>query len=307
MRALAAIAANARWLLPAGLALGLAFPPLALALRPAIGPMIVALLFLTTLRIGPEALCIGAKDLPRTLGRVAVLQLALPLATVFALTASGHLSHPTALATILILAGAPITGAAPIAQLSGGDPAPALRQTILGTALLPLTALPVFLFTPGLGTQYETAPVTLRLLAVILIAGGLAIALRGSRLIRATPRTLTGIDAASALLLATTAIGLMAPAAETLRTAPATFAAMLAYVSALCFALQIVALRLGRPPSPALAVTAGNRNVSLFLTAIPASTADPLLFAIGCYQIPMFLTPVVLPLLMRWQHQKTDR
>ena len=40
----------------------------------------------------------------------------------------------------------------------------------------------------------------------------------------------------------------------------------------------------------------GNRwiVVALFLVALPQATTDPLLIFIGCYQIPMYLTPVLL-------------
>ena len=43
-----------------------------------------------------------------------------------------------------------------------------------------------------------------------------------------------------------------------------------------------------------IGISAGNRNIALFLTALPNEITDPLLLYIGCYQIPMYLTPVVL-------------
>jgi len=43
-----------------------------------------------------------------------------------------------------------------------------------------------------------------------------------------------------------------------------------------------------------LAIIAGNRNIALFLTALPTPVTDPLLLFIGCYQIPMYLTPILL-------------
>ncbi|MEO1398544.1 MAG: hypothetical protein AAFU56_06720, partial [Pseudomonadota bacterium] len=45
---------------------------------------------------------------------------------------------------------------------------------------------------------------------------------------------------------------------------------------------------------PALSIVAGNRNMALFLAALPAATTDPILLFIGCYQIPMYLTPILL-------------
>ncbi|WP_232404042.1 hypothetical protein [Pseudophaeobacter flagellatus] len=42
------------------------------------------------------------------------------------------------------------------------------------------------------------------------------------------------------------------------------------------------------------AVGAGNRNFALFLIALPAATTDPLPIFLGCYQVPMYLTTVVM-------------
>lgn len=42
------------------------------------------------------------------------------------------------------------------------------------------------------------------------------------------------------------------------------------------------------------AIVAGSRNFALFLIALPASTTDPLLIFLGCYQVPMYLTVMVM-------------
>ena len=50
-----------------------------------------------------------------------------------------------------------------------------------------------------------------------------------------------------------------------------------------------------KPQAVGFAVSAGNRNIALFLAA-PAGSghrSDDLLF-IGCYQVPMYLTPLLL-------------
>jgi len=43
----------------------------------------------------------------------------------------------------------------------------------------------------------------------------------------------------------------------------------------------------------ALTVMAGNRNIALFLVALPEPVMAPLLIFVGCYQIPMYLTPLL--------------
>jgi hypothetical protein len=69
------------------------------------------------------------------------------------------------------------------------------------------------------------------------------------------------------------------------------------------FGLQIAAFLILRRRDPAdavpLAIVTGNRNIALFLTALPMAITDPLLLFIGCYQVPMFLTPIMLNRLYR--------
>ena len=48
------------------------------------------------------------------------------------------------------------------------------------------------------------------------------------------------------------------------------------------------------PSAPSLAIVAGNRNIALFLVALPYEITDRILLFIGCYQIPMYLTPLLL-------------
>ena len=47
-----------------------------------------------------------------------------------------------------------------------------------------------------------------------------------------------------------------------------------------------------------MAVVAANRNVALFLGVLPPALVADLLLFIGCYQIPMYLTPLILPALI---------
>jgi hypothetical protein len=296
-RLAAPVAAYGRWMLVAGLVAGLALPDLAQAMRPAVGPLVVALLFLAMLRIGPAGLRIGRAGLVRAAGIAALFQLALPMAVALPLTALGLLDGRYALGAVLILAAAPITGAAHIAVMAGGAPATALRQTVIGTALLPFTVLPVFALAPAFGSASEVIAAVLRLLAVIALAGGLALILRHREIVPGTPGAMTAIDAVAAILLGIVVIGMMTAAGDTLRNAPAEFALAMGFVCAIAFGLQAAAALLwpDRAEAGALAVCLGNRNVALFLGVLPAALTDELLLLIGCYQVPMYLTPLVLP------------
>jgi predicted Na+-dependent transporter len=192
-----------------------------------------------------------------------------------------------------------VVGAPAITALAGGDPAPALRILIVGTAILPLTAPPVFWLAPGLGEAGAVARAALRLTAVI--AGAVALAALTRRLIPEARReaALRAADGLTVLALAVLVVGLMAAVGPALRAPDAAGMAALGAALAANLGLQALAwVGYGaaglRKERVALAVTAGNRNMALFLIALPPETTDPLLGFIGFYQIPMFLTPLLL-------------
>src|SRR5690606_37058800 len=110
---------------------------------------------------------------------------------------------------VLVLAAAPITGSPNITLMAGGDPAPALRQLVLGTALLPLTVIPVFTVTPAFGSPQAVVRAALELLALIALAGAAAVALRMLGIVRASERSYLAMDGLAALLLGLVVIGLM--------------------------------------------------------------------------------------------------
>ncbi len=305
---LAACARQGRALLVAGLLAGIALPGLALAMRGLIAPLVVLLLFLAVLRIGPEGVREGMRDLRRALGVAFALQLGLPLLAVLALGAAGVAAHPLALAVALVLAAAPITGSPNIAIMTGGDPAPALRQLVVGTALLPLTVIPVFWLVPAFGSPAEVVAVVLRLLGLISLAGGVALALRHWRILRGGATLHVAVDGLSALAMGIVVIGLMSAVGPAIASGGPAFAVTLALAMALNLGLQTggaLAARFasggGAAPGAgaSLGIVAGNRNIALFLGVLPAAVVDDLLLFIGCYQIPMYLTPLLMRPLYR--------
>jgi len=276
-----------------GIAGGLVWPEGVAQLAPLIGPVVVFLLFLAVLRLGPDGVRAGLRGIGGALVAVALLQLALPLAAALGFAGLGW-AGPVALAVVLTLAAAPITGSPNLAIMARGDPVPALRALVLGTALLPLTVIPVFLVVPALGDAGAVALVVLRLLAVIALAGGLALALRGAGVVR--DRDVPAIDGLAALLLAAIVVALMGAAGPALLTLAGW--GLLAGVMALNFGLQLAAglVARARGTDPAAAgIVAGNRNIALFLGVLPAGLVPDLLPWIGLYQIPMYLTPLLMP------------
>lgn len=289
------IARHGRWALILGLAAGLGLPGLAAALRPWLPHLVALLLFLTALRIGPRAALGRLAEARQTLGLVLLLQLALPLVALAGLVALGWQDHPYALAALLMLAAPSVTGSVNFVIMLGRDPAPALRLLILGTALLPLTVLPILWLGPEVGAGAQALGASARLLVVIFAAAAAGFVTREWLWRDPDLRTLDGLNAVA---LAVIVVGLMSALGPALRTDPGPVLWLIAGVMAVNFGLQMAGFALFRafslPEPVGPAIVAGNRNAALFLMALPASVTDPLLILLGCYQLPMYLTPILL-------------
>ena len=297
---------HGRLLLIVGLLAGIFLLEAARVVRPYVGELIAVLLFLSCLRIGPRQALGAAADIGVGLTATLALQLALPLALVLLLHLTGW-SGPNALALTLVLAASPIAGSPNLVAMIGGDPASALRQLVVGTALLPLTALIVLLFAPALGSAGTLFLAAGRLLFVIGFAAAVGFGIRVTVLKTLSEASCEAIDGASAIVMAVVVVGLMAAIGEMWRREPQAVlvTALLAFVAnfALQIAAALIAARGGRPHlAVSLGVCAGNRNVALFLAALPAKDTDATLLFIGCYQIPMYLTPLLLG---RWYRLTT--
>lgn len=287
---LGALAARGPWVLVAGILAGVSLPGLAAALVPFIPHMVAGLLFLAALRIGPAGMWAALTNLPRSLALLLVLQLALPLALVTVFGALGLLGSIFVQAALLIAMASPISGSPNMVAMIGHDPASTMRLLVLGTLMLPLTCLPVLFAVPALGDPATVLAAALRLVAVIVGAGAVAFGLR-ALLPAPSPAGVRAIDGASAVLMAVVVIGLMAAVNDALWTQPWVFALWLSFVCLVNFGLQALGYAVTRRPG--VTIIAGNRNVALFLVALPAEVMAPLLIFIGCYQVPMYLTPLV--------------
>jgi len=304
---LAAIGRRSQLGLIAGLAAGILFPGLAAGLRAHLTALIVALLFMASLRVEPRALVSLRQAALHDVPVVLALQLALPLLVGLGLWGSGWTGQlPTMLA--LLAAASPITGTPAIAQLMGQSGAVGLRLLLWGTLLLPITSFVPLRLLFGEGSGVDVAGSSLRLAAIVLVcvAGGALV--RRSLLPSLSPRADLALGGASTVLLAVFVIALMDAVQPALLAAPFALAGILAAACAMCFALQAAAALLyrglvGARQEPgaagAVGVAAGNRNIALFLAALPAAQTDPLMVLVGCYQIPMYLTPVLMRPLYR--------
>ncbi|MBT8460736.1 MAG: hypothetical protein KJN60_13785 [Boseongicola sp.] len=303
---------NGRFCLIAGLLVGLLAPDLAAIIRPWVGSLIAVLLFVTAVRVGARRAFGGLDEIRATLLRIAVLQAALPLVFVTFAKGAGLVDFPLVLAVSLMLAAPSLTGAPNFAAMMGHDPAPGMRLLVLGTFLFPLTAFPVlFLLDPVGEGPLGALSLSFGLLTVILVVVGLGFTVR-----RALPRLgeepkQNALDGAAALVLAVVVVGLMSAIGPLLRSDPLELAMWIATALAVNFGLVSAALflsyRAGWKMPLSTSIYAGNRNIALFLIVLPEAVVAPLMIFVGCYQIPMYLTPVLLTRLLAIAAPKQSR
>ena len=244
------------------------------------------------MRIGFRSVVGSLSELGQTFRAIVILQLALPLVALGISLVLGVSAHPLAVALILMLSAPSISGSPNFTALMGHDPAPPMQLLILGTAFFPITAITTLWIVPGLGGFADIFAIAARLAFVIAACVGAGFVLRRIFFPTPTAEQVKALDGAGAILLAIMVVGLMAALGPALRSAPSEVAFWLVAVLIANFALQVSAFKLGAKPG--ISIIAGNRNIALYLVALPATTTDPLLIFIGCYQIPMYLTPIVM-------------
>ncbi|MCV2870209.1 hypothetical protein OEW28_16405 [Defluviimonas sp. WL0002] len=290
-------ARHGRLLLILGLLAGASLPDLARDIAPWLGPMAAALIGLAAFRIGLSRAVGALSDLVLTLRIALALQFLLPLTALGCLWAAGLLHRPEAAIALLVMSAPPVGMGPGLAVLSGLPPEPALRQLVLGTALLPLTALPVLAALPGVGAGTGVLIAEGRLLATILLGAGAGFALRALLLPEAREPQIRAADGAGAMLGAVIVIGLMAEVGPVLVSDPLRLGYWLAFAFALNLGLQaatsaVLRARGAGAEAGTFGIVAGNRNVLLFLVALPPEVFAPLMVFVGCYQVPMYLTPL---------------
>ncbi len=302
-------ARHARFLLIIGLVVGVASPPAAQAMRPQVGLLIAVLLFLACLRIGPRNAIGALRDVRFNLIAALLLQVAIPLALVAVLLLTGW-TGPLATALVMMAAAPPIAGAPSLVIVLGANAAPALRQLIVGTAILPFTAFVVFLAAPGFGGVGDILASAARLLAVIGFAAIAAFAIRETVLKEISGPGRNALDGLSACVMAAVVVGLMSALAPAWSRDPWNVfgVAVLAFAANLGIQVATSAIIGRRDPGLAVSmgVAAGNRNNALFLAALPAAVTEPTLLFIACYQLPMYLTPLLLGRWYRWLERRSD-
>ena len=298
-------ATHARLCLIIGLAAGLLWPGLAYLLQPWLPQMVTVLLLIAALRIGHRAALGAVRDLRWGLSMVVLLQLGVPLLCYGLLRLIGQADTVAGLAIVLVTAAPAITGSINLALLMGQDAGRMMQILVLGTAAFPLTVLPLLALFPQLGDPAVLIRAALMLLGATTIAALAGFGLRRLLFPAPTADQIRTLDGASVLAFAIIVVALMAPLNGALRSDPWAVAGWTALVFGVSYSLQagaLLVLRLTRlrPVAGPLAIGAGNRNIGLFLVALPTDIIAPILIFVACWQLPMYLTPMLLPRLYRW-------
>ena len=292
-------ARHGQWVLVAGLVCGLALPSLAAVMRPWLPVLVVVLLLVSLMRMRPRAILGSLRELPRVAGTALALQLAAPLVVLGVAAAMGAADSPVTLALVLMSAAPSIMGSPNISMMLGAAPDQAMRLLVTGTALLPLTVLPVFALGPALQGADAVAGAALRLLVTVGVTAAAAIAVRRLFLRDPSPEAQARLDGVSAIALAVFVIGLMPQVSILALSDPAELAFWAAIAFAANLGAQVTVWRITRNHLPRdialpLSLIAGNRNIALFLVSLPPEVTAPIMAFIGCYQLPMYLTPILM-------------
>ncbi len=292
-------ARHGQWVLVGGLVAGLALPGLATVMRPWLPALVVVLLFVSLLRMRPRAILGSLRALPGVAGTALILQLGAPLLLLGLAALTGQAATPAIFALLLMAAAPSIVGSPNLAMMLGAPPDTAMRLMVVGTALMPLTVLPVFALAPALDGAGAVAGAALRLVLTIALSAAAAITIRRLFLADPTETQTRRLDGASALALAIFVIALMPSVSalalsDPLRLLLWAALAFAANLGAQLLSWQLTRSRLPRDSALPVSLIAGNRNVALFLVSLPPETTAPVMAFIGCYQLPMYLTPLLM-------------
>jgi hypothetical protein len=302
--ALSRIGRHGTLVVAGSLFIGLAIPPLAAALKPYLGPVIVLLLILAFLRVEPSELRRHWTK-PRLVALTSVWVMLIPPLTLGALfLALGLPQRAPGLYYILILQlSAPSIMSAPaIAALLGLDIALTLSSLVIGMIVAPLTSA---FFTHVLLGSALISPVSFGLMLVLIIGGSAAAAaivraFAGREFLHRQREGLDGLSVIAMLLFAIAAMdGVTAHAiADPL---------LVLGLTALAFALSLgsigltalLFLKAGADRALAIGLLTGSRNIGLMLTAVGFAVPDVSWLYFALAQLPIYLLPHLLKPLAR--------
>lgn len=289
---------HATVLLPCSLVVGIVFQDIAAATRPLVGPLAVALLLVTLLRLDwPRVRALLMRPALAIALSVANL-IAVPLVVWPLWQAIG--AWPGLIAALCLSAMAPgIISAATTAGFLKLDASLALLVSLLTNFMVPLTLPPLALWLLGLDLRISALDLSLRLAGIVVLAVLGAVAI-GAWLGRERLRhNAAKIDGCAIVILMVYAIPLMDGIVARGLAEPVKLAGFVAAAFGgmiLCNLVMALATLpfLDRRTALTAGYCSGGRHNALLMAVLPV-TADPDIFLfIAAVQVPIYLIPTLL-------------
>jgi BASS family bile acid:Na+ symporter len=301
--ALAGLGRHGSHILPIGVFIGIALPPLAALMKPLLIPGIVGPFIIALLRMDWHRLA-GHARRPWIIGLfLAWLLIAAPI-LIDALLGLLPID-PSLHGNLVLMAGAsPLMASASLALIIGLDAPLAVVLTFAGTALVPLTLPPIALHLLGIEIDIRVGELMLRLGILVVGCFGFAWLLRRFLPQGFTERHAAPLDGLAVIGLLVFAIAVMDGVAALAIERP--FFVLMATIAVfgLNIVMQLIATLAFAWQGLQLALTAGlcsgNRNLGLLLAAMADRATTDLLILIAVAQFPIYM----LPMLQRWFYQR---
>jgi predicted Na+-dependent transporter len=288
------------WMVAASLAVGLAIPPLAAALKPIFAASIFLLLVFAFLRVDPAELRARFAS-PLRVGTASVwTMVAIPVLFGLALPFAGldRFGAGLALGLIMYMAAPPVMASTAFAALLKLDTAITLAVLIVCTALAPLLAPLIISYFAGSALKLDILQLVLRLL--VILGGAFAAAqllrwLLGNAKIAANKGVVDGLSVLILILFGITAMdGVTARAIQD----PLLIAGLTVLVFALALGLYALTSLLFWRDEPkqslALGFSAAHRNMGVMMAAGGSALPELTWIYFGVAQFPIYFLPMLI-------------
>ncbi len=294
---LEALARHGTKILIGGLLIGLVWPDLAAAFRPAVAPCIFVMLTIVMMRVDIAAVWAQLRRPWLLLAAQGWAMVALPLLLIASL-AFWTPDPGLLLALIFWTSAAPLSSSPALSMLVGLDGAVSLGFLIAGVALYPLTT-PIFTeIVAGDAIAISGFELAIRLIA--LIAGAALAGWLGRRLLgpERRARHLGTMDGLNIITLVIFAIGLMDGITAELLADPLHMMSLMA----LAFGLSLVAnaltlalfWRFGRRHAATFGFSNGARNIAIVIGALGGQVPHETWLFFVSTQFPIYFLPMLL-------------
>ncbi len=289
---------QARWALPAGVLLGIAWPQLATATRPLLTAAVVGTLVAALLRMDWERLWAWVRQPAWPLALTLWLTLISPLL----LSVLCHwLQVPDAWVVLLVLqaAGPPIGSAAAFAMFLGLEASLCMVTTVWATLCLPLTLTVIVAgLLPHYGIEVDIWPFFWRVLTLVVLPFVIAVALRrwlGVAWLKARDAELAGLNV---VMLVIFALAVMEGVQDVLLQDTPLALKLLGVATASVLLWHLLGHALcrwaGLNTAYTSALLTGNRNMGMLLVVTAGTAGTWFSLYVAIVQIPMYCAPLLL-------------